>query len=75
MNYDEDLPLRLMPVLTLRDTRLTDVDGDLTMVERADQFREASALLKKKLLSNIFSISEKEHPSRGCSFFMPKRSP
>ena len=45
MNHNEDLPLVLVPVLTFSDTWLADVYTHLPMVERADQFREAAALI------------------------------
>ena len=45
VNHNEDLPLALMPVLTLCDTGLADVDGHLPVVQCADQFGEAATLV------------------------------
>ena len=44
-HYDEELPLGVVPVLTLRDARFRDIDAHLTAVQRMHQFREASAVI------------------------------
>ena len=42
MHHDKLLPLRVMPMLALRDAWLTDVDADLPTVLRVHQLRESS---------------------------------
>jgi len=42
---DEELPLRVVPVLTLGDARLADVDADLTTVEGVDEFGEGTSVV------------------------------
>ena len=44
-HHDEELPLGVVPVLTLSDARLANVDGDLTAVEGVYQLGEGSTLV------------------------------
>ena len=47
MTFDDDelLPFGMMPVLTLCDAGLTDVDADLSAVEGMNQLGEAAAVI------------------------------
>ena len=38
VDYDELLPLAVVPMLSLCNTRLADVDGNLTIIERMNKF-------------------------------------
>ena len=44
-DYDEELPLSVVPVLTFGDARLADVDGDLPAVEGMHQFGKGASLV------------------------------
>ena len=52
---DEELPLRVVPVLSLRNARLADIDGDLAAVEGVDEFGEAPAIVAVHL-ERIFEL-------------------
>ena len=44
-NHDEELPFGIVPMLSFRDARLGDIDGDLPAVERVDEFRERATVI------------------------------
>lgn len=44
-NHNEELSLRIVPMLTLRDTRLADVHAELTVVGGLQEFSEAAAII------------------------------
>ncbi len=46
---DEELPLRVVPVLALGDAWLTDVDAYLTAVESVDEFGERASIVNVHL--------------------------
>ncbi len=43
--HDEELPLGVVPVLTLGDARLADVDADLTAIQGMDQLGEGPSVV------------------------------
>ena len=44
-HHDELLELRIVPVLTLSNTRLTDINGHLPCIKRMHQFSETSTFI------------------------------
>ena len=51
-NYDEQLPLGVVPVLPLRDAGLTDIDAHLTAIGGVHQLGERATVVDRRFLWN-----------------------
>ena len=74
-HHDEQLPLGVVPVLPLSDTRAADIDGNLPTVCRVNQFRERATVVHVRLqcvlefvgrqIGQVQRIQRKEFESSG----------
>ena len=64
-DYDEELPLGVVPMLAFGDTRLGDIDADLSAIQGVDQLRETASVIHIHLQGECHLLFRKIREIRG----------